>query len=367
MQAVSDRTYYLMALTRIPQLGGVRIKKLLQHYREPAEIFRAPFGELRSVAGESLAAKIRDFDQWHLIDEEIAFTQRHGIKILTFLDEDYPLRLLHIPDLPTILFQKGNLNLRDGRYLSVVGTRKITPYGRQATALLVEKLAPYRPVIVSGMAFGVDIEAHKAALHHNLPTVAVMGTSFLHIYPDSHREYASRITENGALLTEFWSYEKTDKNFFVRRNRIVAGMSAATVIVESGIKGGAMLTARMAFDYNREVFAVPGRITDTYSQGCLKLIRENVAQILTSPQDIVKTLHWDEQVRPSRPVQKKIFTELNEPQQKIYDYLADGKTEHLDIIALETALPVSEASRHLMMMELNGLVQSLPGKKFKLA
>jgi len=364
---VSSRTYYLMALTRIPQLGGRRIKKLLRHFRDPEVIFQLSYKELAEITGTKIAEEITGFSRWDLVDEEIAFAERNGVEILDFLDEKYPLPLLHIPDFPPVLFKKGNLDLRRNRYISIVGTRKITPYGKEFVKDFIRSLAPYTPVIVSGMAYGVDIEAHKQALENHLPTVAVMGTSFRHIYPGVHREYAEQITKQGALLSEFWSYEQTDKNFFVRRNRIIAGLSAATVVVESGLKGGAILTAQMAFDYNREVFAVPGRVTDTYSQGCNRLIRENVAQILTTPGDLIAALKWEAEEIPPAPVQKKLFVELSPPEQKIVDFLTEVQSEHLDIIALETGMSVSKVSQLLMMMELNGVVQSLPGKKFKIA
>ncbi|NPA42468.1 MAG: DNA-protecting protein DprA [Chlorobi bacterium] len=366
---VDTSTYHLMALTRVPGLGGQRIKKLIRTFGSPEAVFEMPTEETARIVGVKPARALAAFENFELVDRELAFAERHRIRIVTFLDDAYPPLLRHIPDFPPVLFVRGAFDLGAARYLSVVGTRKITPYGREAVHALVEGLQGAHPVVVSGMAYGVDIEAHKAALKAGLPTVAVMGTAFTSIYPDAHRAYAEQIEAGGALISEFWSYEPTDKNFFVRRNRIVAGMSMATVVVESGIKGGAMLTARMAFDYNREVFAVPGRVTDTYSQGCLKLIEEGVARIYTSPSALAQWLDWDRTPPPApeTPVQTRLFTELSPQEQKIVDVLEQTGAEHLDIIAIETGMPVSEVSRLLMMMELNGVIESLPGKKFKLA
>jgi len=367
MRDIDQAAYYLMALTRIKNLGSRRIIKLLQAFQRPRDIFEASEEELAAVVGSQIAKEIKNFDNWKLVDDEWEFARREELEILTFLDENYPYLLLHTPDFPVVLFKRGNFDFERGNYLSVVGTRKMTPYGKNMIARVIEALKPYRPVIVSGMAYGVDIEAHKQALENQLPTVAVMGTAFTSVYPVAHARYMREIEENGAVLTEFWSYEPTDKNFFVRRNRIVAGMSAGTWIVESAEKGGAMHTARMAFEYNREVFALPGRMDDTYSRGCNRLIRDQVAHILLSPADIPRILHWEEKdVRPS-PVQKQLFVELNPDEQKIYDYLSAVDNDHLDVIALETGMNISRAAQLLMMMELNGVVQSLPGKKFKLA
>ncbi len=363
---ISQETYYLMALTRIKGLGSLRIKKLLQFYGDPKKIFDASFDELEKIIGRINARNIKNFDDFDLVDKEIKYTRKHGLDILSIFSENYPAKLLHIPDLPIILFKKGSYNFESPRHLSIVGTRKITPYGMKFTHQFVSDLSPYNPVIVSGLAFGIDIEAHKAALENGLLTVAVMGTSFQSIYPDVHAEYFGRITENGAVLSEFWSYEQTEKQFFVRRNRIVAGISEATVVVESGISGGALITAQLAFDYNRDVFAVPGRVTDTYSKGCHAIIKKQIAKILTGAEDIVTQMNWALEEKPPAPVQKKLFVDLNPDEEKIVHFLRENDAEHLDIIALETGMPVSKTSQLLMMLELNGVVQSIPGKKFKL-
>ncbi len=364
---MNEDVFYLMALSQINGLAARRIKKLIRHFGNAQAVFEAPENQIIEWTNKPVAHKIKSFNDFNRVEREIRFAEKNNIEILTFLCDNYPRNLLHIPDFPVVLFKKGPYSFNNPRHLSIVGTRKITPYGKKITHQLINKLKDFNPVIVSGMAYGVDIEAHKAALDNELITVAVMGTSFNSVYPDAHLNYFNEITEKGCVLTEYWSDEQTDRKFFVKRNRIVAGISEATVIVESGIKGGALITGELAFEYNRDVFAVPGKITDTYSAGCNRLIQKNIAKILINANDIAESLNWSVNEKPTRPVQKQLFVELNPDEQKIYDFLQNVESEHLDIIALETRFPVSKTSQLLMMMELKGVVQSIPGKKFKLA
>ncbi len=355
-----------MALSQVPNLGPRRIRKLLQFFNTPSSVFKAQEKELTDVVGKSIARLIKSFDNFHVVDREMDFMQKHRLELLTFLDPTYPKNLLQIPDFPVLLFKKGEYEWNNSKYLSVVGTRKITPYGKKVVENLIGEIKKFNPVIVSGMAHGVDIEAHKNALKNGLKTIAVMGTSFKHIYPDSHLQYVEDIANQGCILSEYWSFEKTDPKFFVRRNRIVAGLSQATVVVESAQKGGALLTAELALEYNREVYAVPGRIDDTYSIGCNKLIATNVARLFISANQLAADLGWNETDWISKPVQKKIFVNLSPDEQKIYDFLSEKEPQHLDDIALQCAMGVAKVSQILMMMELNGIVRGLPGKKFKL-
>ncbi len=365
----NDFTYYLLALSRIKNLGSIRQKKLLQAFPDPPEIFKASLKDLSRIVGENIAREIKKSEPFETVDQELKFIEQEKIEIITIFDQNYPHLLKHIPDAPVFLFKKGAFDFNRKRYLSIVGTRKITTYGKAFTKEFTGDLKDFEPVIVSGMAYGVDIQAHKSALENDLITVAVMGTSFKQIYPSSHRKYYEQILEKGAVLSEYFSTDKPDRNYFLQRNRIIAGISQATVVVESGAKGGALVTAEMAFAYNRDVFALPGRVTDTYSKGCNMLINRNVAKILLSAAQLAQDLQWEKpQTREqAKPVQKQLFVNLSPEEQKIADILAQNGKIHLDELAIAAEMSVSKLSQHLLMLELNGVVKSLPGKYYELA
>ncbi len=365
----NDFTYYLLALSRIKNLGSIRQKKLLQAFPHPKEIFKAPLKDLSRITGENIAREIRSANIFDEVDKEMKFIENQGIKILTIFDESYPHLLKHTPDAPVFLFKKGHFNFNRKRYLSVVGTRKNTSYGRQFVKDFIASLKDYNPVIVSGMAYGIDIQAHQSALENDLITVAVMGTSFKQIYPSVHRKYYEQILENGAVLSEYFSSDKPDRNYFLQRNRIIAGMSQATIVVESGLKGGALVTAEMAFTYNREVYALPGRVTDNFSKGCNMLINKNIAKILISTEQITGDLQWEinEPKHQPRPVQKQLFVNLSEDEQTIVSLLEDNGKMHLDDMAIALHMSISKLARHLVILELNGVVKTLPGKYYELA
>lgn len=248
--------------------------------------------------------------------------------------------------------------------ISIVGTRQITAYGTEFCRQLIADLAPLDPVIVSGFAYGVDIVAHQLAMDYNLQTIGVVAHGLNQIYPKTHKKYVSKVEQNGGFLTEFWSSSNPDKENFVRRNRIVAGMCEATIVIESAERGGSLITANMANDYNRDVFAVPGRVTDKYSQGCNNLIKTQKANVLTSAADLVYILNWDIQ-KEVKPVQKQLFVELDPEEQKVYDYLLKTGKELMDIIALQCDLPIYKISGMLLNMELKGVIRPLPGKLFE--
>ncbi len=365
---MKDELFHLMALTRVRNLGSINLKKLLRHFDGAASVFSASRKDLEKITGKALAREIKNFDQFHLVDEEISYAERNKIDIISIFDEEYPRKLAYIPDSPVVLFKKGSYKGKAQPHVSIVGTRMMTSYGKEQVKRLITEIKDYNPVVVSGLAYGIDAEAHRQALEQGLETVAVMGTSFTHIYPSANRKLAEKIMEQGAVYTEYWSYEKTDPAFFLRRNRIVAGMSDATVVMESGIKGGSLTTAEMAFSYNRDVFALPGRVTDVYSAGCNMLIGKNVAQILISGKQMAEVLNWklpQKEKTEKKAVQTGLFPDLNPEEKKIYTFLNDKGPEHPDVIALELEMPVSRIARHLMMMELKGVIRSLPGKRFE--
>ena len=360
-----EQVYYLMALTRVPRLGSISVKKLLQHFGTPSAVFEQSLADLEAVAGSVLARNIKAFDRFDVVDKELEFIRKNNIRIVDFTHPDYPFRLRHTPDGPAVLFVQGELPQGPRPCIAVVGTRKMTGYGRMFIDRFLKDLQEYSPVIVSGLAYGVDVEAHRKAMEYGMPTIAVMGTSFRKIYPPVHwREYEMILDSGGAVISETWSDENTDPNFFLRRNRIVAGMTEATVVVESAAKGGALTTAEMALSYNRDVFAVPGRVNDTYSEGCNRLIATDKARILLSAADLIANLNWPSR-QAARPVQRQLFPELDDLEKRIYEYLLNQGPEHADLLAVQLELPVSELNRALLMLELKGVISALPGNRYE--
>ncbi|HRN43842.1 MAG TPA: DNA-processing protein DprA, partial [Flavobacterium sp.] len=297
-------------------------------------------------------------------NQELEFIKANEINAVYFQDEEYPERLKHCIDGPLLLFSSGTINLKNRKIISIVGTRQITSYGTEFCRKLIEDLAPLDPIIVSGFAYGVDIVAHQLAMEHNLQTIGVVAHGLNQIYPKTHKKYVAKIEQNGGFMTEFWSSSNPDKENFVRRNRIVAGMSEATIVIESADRGGSLITANMANDYNRDVFAVPGRVTDKYSQGCNNLIKTQKANVLTSAADLIYILNWDIE-KESKPVQKQLFVSLDDDEQKVYDYLLKTGKELMDIIALRCDFPIYKISGMLLNMELKGVIRPLPGKLFE--
>jgi DNA processing protein len=285
--------------------------------------------------------------------------------VLYYQDEKYPNRLKHCIDSPVLLFTSGTIDLNNRKIISIVGTREITSYGTEFCKKLIEDLAPLNPVIVSGFAYGVDIVAHKAAMENELQTIGVVAHGLNQVYPKVHKKYIAKMEENGGFLTEFWSTSNPEKENFVKRNRIVAGISEATIVIESAEKGGSLITANLANDYNRDVFAVPGRTSDKFSQGCNNLIKTQRANLLTSAADLIYILNWKLEQKEQKNIQKQLFVTLENEEQKIYDYLLKNGKQLLDVIALDCDFPVFRISSILLNMELKGLVRPLPGKLFE--
>ena len=263
-----------------------------------------------------------------------------------------------------MLFTSGKIDFSNRKIISIVGTRQITSYGSEFCKKLIADLAPLNPIIVSGFAYGVDIVAHQAAMENNLQTIAIVAHGLNQIYPKVHTKYVARMEQNGGFMTEFWSNSSPEKENFVRRNRIVAGMSEATIVIESAEKGGSLITANLANDYNRDVFALPGRNTDKLSQGCNNLIKTQKANLLTSAADIIYILNWDIETK-SKSVQKQLFVSLEDDEQKVFDFLLSNGKEQMDIIALRCDFPIYKISGMLLNMELKGVVRPLPGKMFE--
>jgi DNA processing protein len=294
------------------------------------------------------------------------FIKDNNINVSYYQEKEYPERLRHCIDGPLILFSSGNIDLENRKTISIVGTRQITSYGADFCRKLIEDLAPLNPVIISGFAYGVDIHAHAIAMEQNLQTIGVVAHGLNQVYPKVHKKYVSKMEENGGFFTEFWSTSNPDKENFVKRNRIVAGLAEATIIIESADKGGSLITANIANDYNRDVFAVPGRVTDKYSMGCNDLIKSQRAHLLTGAADLLYILNWElEEKQSKKAVQKQLFITLEPEEQKVYDFLQKNGKELMDIIALQCEMPIFRLSSLLLTMELKGVIRPLPGKLFE--
>jgi DNA processing protein len=361
-----EELFHLLALLKVDGVGDIIAKKLLTHCGSAEDVFKTKTSQIASIdgIGSVLLKKLKDKTVFEKAEQELKFIKNNAVDVSFFLDENYPDRLKHCIDGPVLLFSSGNIDLKNRKIISIVGTRQITSYGIEFCKKLIADLAPLNPIIVSGFAYGVDIVAHQAALEHNLQTIGVVAHGLNQIYPKIHKKYVAKIEENGGFMTEFWSSSNPEKENFVKRNRIVAGISEATIVIESADKGGSLITANMANDYNRDVFAVPGRTTDKYSQGCNNLIKTQKANVLSVAADLIYILNWDIE-KETKPVQKQLFISLDDDEQKVYDYLQKNGKELLDTIALQCDFPIYRISGLLLNMELKGVIRPLPGKLFE--
>ncbi|BDW92457.1 DNA processing protein DprA [Flagellimonas marinaquae] len=357
-----------LRLQNIPNIGNVTAKKLIAHCGSPTAVFEDKMHHLLKIdgIGKVTLKGLQDTIYLEEAQEEFEFLSKQNITISYFMDEDYPARLKHCLDGPIILFQRGNIDLKGQKLISVVGTRNVTNYGVSFCHRFIEELAPLNPVIVSGFAYGVDIAVQKAAMDHGLQTIACMAHGLDQIYPKVHAKYQTKIERNGGFMTEFWSTSQPNRENFLKRNRIIAGISEATIVIESAEKGGSLVTADLAHGYHREVFAVPGRATDKWSKGCNDLIKYQKAHILTSAAELVYLLGWEiEAEKQEKAVQKQLFVELDETEQSIYKYLQINGKQLLDTVALECNLPIFKVSSTLLNMEMKGVIRPLPGKLFE--
>ena len=359
---------YVLALQHIPNIGDITAKKLIQYCGSAKAIFKEKKQHLLKLDGIGPRMLSDMFNKAHFIaaEHELEYIKTNSIECLYFKDEVYPEKLKHCIDGPILVFQRGNINLKDQHIISIVGTRKITNYGIACCEHLVEQLAPFNPIIVSGFAYGTDITAQKAALKYNLQTIGCLAHGLNQIYPKSHKTYVADIEEHGGFLTDFWSSDDFDRNNFLKRNRIIAGLSEATIVIESAEKGGSLVTADIANSYHRDVFAIPGRITDSQSVGCNNLIKFQKAYVLSNPMDVPYMLNWDLQTTTTPTIQKQLFVELNDEEKTIYNYLKANEKQLLDTISLFCKIPVFKTASLLLNMELKGVVRPLPGKWFEI-
>ena len=364
----SQELIYALALQHVPKIGDLTAKKLINHCGSAEAVLKEKQSNLLKIDGIGITT-IKDlFNSEHLkaAETELKFIHDNDIQCFYFTDNNYPERLKHCIDSPIVLFQAGQINLHQKRIISIVGTRRITTYGVAFCEKLVEQLTPFDPIIVSGFAYGTDITAHKAALKNKLQTIGCLAHGLDQIYPKTHKKYMVDVEKHGGFLTDFWSSDPFDRNNFLKRNRIIAGMSEATIVIESAEKGGSLVTADIANSYNRDVFAVPGRVTDTQSIGCNNLIKTQQAHVLSNPLDVPYILNWQLENKTVPVIQKQLFVELTSEEKVIYKCLKEKEKQLLDVIALECNLPTYTIASILLTMELKGVVRPLPGKLFEL-
>jgi DNA processing protein len=361
---------YKIGLTMIPGIGSILAKKIIEFTKSPEEVFKSSKSLLEKIPGigPALAGNISG----HILEKaekEIEFISKYRLNAFFYLDDDYPERLRHCPDSPVILFAKGNASLDHPRILSIVGTRKATGYGLEFCRHLVRDLAlsGYNTLIMSGLAYGIDICAHKTALENNLPTIAALAHGLSTIYPQQHRNIAEKITLNGALVTDFPGNIMPERGNFIKRNRLIAGMADATIVIESDIKGGALLTAELANSYNRDVFALPGRVGDTRSRGCNNLIKSNKAALIEGARDLEYIMGWEPEKTTCFSAISGSQDNLSEGEKSVLMMLAGNEAVSADHISVETGLGASKTSCLLLDLDLKGQGTSLPGKRYRLA
>ncbi len=357
---------YRIAITKIPNVGAVTAKNLISYCGSAKSVFEAKRKELLRIPGigEQTANAILDNSAVLTIAEkELVFIAKYAVNVLFYLDEAYPSRLKRHHDCPLILYYKGTQNLNDMRMVGIVGTRKPTTHGVRICEDLVGGLKPYNICIISGLAYGVDITTHKKCLDLNIPTIGIMGSGLGNIYPTPHKDIAERMTLNGGLLTEYTHYQGPDRDHFPSRNRIIAALCDALVVVETAVKGGSMITADKATEYNKDIFAVPGRPKDNLSSGCNWLIKNNRAMLIESAVDIAQAMSWD-RLSSNQPVQKQLFMELSPEEEHVVKLLSGKEAMSIDTLSYQAKMNASALASAILSLELKGLIKGLPGKQY---
>jgi DNA processing protein len=331
-------------------------------------VFHEPYGSLIKIPGigSGLAKFISDRSYLDEAEKEAEYVTKNNIQTYFYLDNNYPFRLRQCEDSPVVFFFRGNSDLNAMKILSIVGTRNATAYGKELCDRIIGDLAAGHPdlIIVSGLAYGIDIACHKAALYHNIQTIGVLAHGFKTIYPSIHAPVAKSMLTQGGLLTDFVSDALPERNNFLKRNRIIAGLSDATLVVESGIKGGALVTADIAVSYNRDVFAIPGRPSDQYSSGCNNLIKNNIAFLVEKADDIETFMNWKPE-KEKKPVQKTLFSEMDDTEKAIFELIAKEGELPIDSICRALGMPVYKLSAILLQMEFRGILKCYPGNVYR--
>lgn len=367
MTIQTEDLLFQVALSRTNGIGPAKYRALIEHFGSAANVFNASIKALSQVQGISIniAKSLKETSDFKAYETELELCNSHNIRIISMSNEEYPSLLKNCIDAPPILFLKGTHSFGTLRHIAIVGTRNNSDYGKKMCEQLVSELKGYDVCIVSGLAYGIDAIAHKAALLNDIPTVAVLAHGLSEIYPPSHKNLATEIQQRGALCTEYNFAQKPEMGHFPTRNRIVAGLCEATIVIETNIKGGSMITAELAHGYNRDVFAVPGRTTDSRSSGCNHLIKTLKAQMLCSADDLASSLGW-KQSSKKKSTQRQLFIELSNEEQRIYDFLTNKENAHIDEIMSQTELSSSQMASALLSLEMQQIIRISPGKLISL-
>lgn len=362
-----DELLYVLALQKTKSIGDIIAKKLITTLGSAAAVYQEKPQNIKKLngIGTITLANLKDKNPLKQAEKEIEFIIKNNIKTFYFLDDDYPIKLKYCIDGPILYFQKGNTTFENRKIISIVGTRNMTSYGRDCCEQIIADLKIYNPIIVSGFAYGVDICAHRSAIKNGLETVAILAQGFGSLYPKSHKKHEKELLENGSFITEFWFYDEPLREHFLQRNRIIAGLSEATIVIESAEKGGSLVTADIADSYNRDVFAVPGRTSDKYSKGCNQLIKQNKAIMLNATADLITELSWEKSSIQSKIIQPKLFEELSEVEQLIVNFLQLNGKFQLDLISINNKLTIQQTASVLFNLEMKGIIKALPGKMFE--
>ena len=371
----NEEVFYTMALTRISNFNFAQALELYKTVGSAQLLFehRNEIGDILKDCSPRLVEALKDWDEpMKRAEYELKYMEEHGIRALTLSDEDYPQRLQECPDAPIILYYTGNCDLNQAKIVSIVGTRQITQYGQDLIRHFIADLRRHCPqvLIVSGLAYGVDINAHRQALENGYETVGVLAHGLDQIYPYRHKDTANEMVRHGGLLTEFMTQTNADKPNFVRRNRIVAGMADAVVLVESAAKGGGLITAEIAQSYDRNVFAFPGNVNAPFSQGCNNLIRDNGAALISNVDDFVHAMGWqDEAIRRQANadgIERDLFPDLSPEEQKIVSLLQQTNDLQLNILSVKSSIPIGQLTALLFQLEMKGVVKPLAGGMYHL-
>lgn len=367
---MTEDKLYQVALSLIPKIGPTLSRQLINHFSTPQNIFKATKGKLSKVpgVGEKLAALIpNQADLLKKAESIIEQSTKKDISIHYYKEASYPKRLITISDAPILLYSKGNVNLNPDRSIGIVGTRKATKYGLTITEDIVSEIKPHGASIISGLAYGIDVKAHDMALRNDLPTIAAMACGLDRVYPSGNRGTASKMEENGGLISEYPIGTEADPRLFPARNRIIAGLSDAVIVVEAAKKGGALITANIADSYDLPVFAIPGELTKTYSEGCNFLIKSLKAQIYTSFKDVVEVLNWDMHTTAITQKPEVKYHGLQGMEKNVVEVLLqNGQQMHIDQLCWQSQLSMSALASILLQLEFSGYIKPLPGKEYRL-
>lgn len=372
MEKYSDKRLYQIALTLIPGVGDITARNLLKAIGDEESIFKSDKKRLQNINGlpSKLINEILNPDILKKAEEELYFVEKNNITTFFINNENYPNRLRECYDAPILLYFKGNTDFNTERVISIVGTRKSSLYGNNFCETFIDEIASLLPntLIVSGLAYGIDIQAHRAALKHKLPTVGVLAHGLDKIYPSVHRQTAIEMISGGGLLTDFPSKTEPDRFNFVKRNRIVAGLADTVIVVESDEKGGSLITAEIANSYCKDIFALPGKITDKSSKGCNKLIANHKADLFLSTEYFLQQMGWDSESAKKKktPHQQVLFAVLTNEEQSVVDSLTKNNSLHIDILARELNIPSYQLFPLLLDMEMKGIVKNTPGNIYAL-